>query len=281
MDFSYLISSIFAESTGKTFDKLNYRRNKIDPRHALFIVFIIMTLCVAAYTYITKQPFPQITVPVGLVLLGIIAFSLLGNIFDELSLQKNDLSLREPLVDFEPIAAGLIAYLLFPEERNPVLLISFILAAFVVYWGVHQPHLRKAQTRGLLFLLIAVLAYAVVPIFYKAALEYLSPEYIALFRLLCITLLLPIFFRPPKRKKLTGKMLGYSTLAGIAYAIGAVTSLYAIQAYGLVLTMLFLMLGPALNYLSGYFILHEKVRRSELVASLMLTLIVAVAAFAR
>ena len=43
--------------------------------------------------------------------------------------------------------------------------------------------------------------------------------------------------------------------------------------------MLFLMLGPALRYLAGQFILHEKVRRGEVLASLMLALVVAVAAF--
>lgn len=201
--------------------------------------------------------------------------------FDEISLQKNDLSLREPLVDFEPIATGLIAYALFPEERRPAFLVAFILGTFIVRWGIHRRKLRKSQSKGMFYLWVAVILYAIVPIFYKEALDYLSPTYIALFRLSSILLLLLLFFRPKRSRKLTNKMVGYSTLAGLAYAVGAVVSLYAIQAYGLVLTMLFLMLGPALRYLAGQFILREKVRRGEVLSSLMLTLVVAVAAFTR
>lgn len=279
MGFFYLFTSILAESTGKTIDKLNFRRNKINPRQSLLITFAVMSLSVLSYVLFDNQPFPHITFVTGLLLLGIAIFSFGGNVFDEMSLQMDDMSLREPLVDFEPIATGLIAYALFPDERKPAFLIAFILGALIVRWGIHRRKLRSRQTKGMLYLWIAVILYAIVPVFYKEALIYLSPEYVALFRLCSIFILLGLFFRPKRRSKLSGKMVGYSTAAGIVYAVGAVVSLYAIQTFGLVLTMLFLMLGPALRYLAGQFILHEKVRRGEVLSSLMLTLVVAVAAF--
>lgn len=279
MNFLYLLTSIIAESVGKTIDKLNYRKNKIDVRWALLLVFVVMTLSVAAYTMLTHQSFPHITTVVAELLLGIAAFSFLGNVFDELSLKTNDISLREPLVDFEPIATGLIAYALFPAERKPAYLIAFILGALIVRWGIHRRKLRKSQSKGMFYLWIAVVLYAIVPVFYKEALQHLSPTYIALFRLTSVTLLLCLFFRPKHRNTPSGKMVGYSVMSGLAYAVGAVVSLYAIEVYGLGLTMLFLMLGPALRYLAGQFILHEKVRRGEVLSSLMLTLVVAIAAF--
>jgi glucose uptake protein GlcU len=64
------------------------------------------------------------------------------------------------------------------------------------------------------------------------------------------------------------------------YAIGAIANMYAIQTFGVALAMLFSMLSPALHYLSSYFILREKVLKREIVSSLMLTLVVALAAFA-
>ncbi len=279
MGFTYLLTSIIAESVGKTIDKLNFRRNKIDPRQSLLLAFTVMTASVLSYTILTKQTFPHISLTAAILLVGIALFSFGGNVFDELSLQKDDLSLREPLVDFEPIATGLIAYLLFPEERKTAFLVAFILGALIVRWGIHRRKLRSGQARGMFYLWVAVILYAIVPVFYKEILDYLSPTYIALFRLSSILLLLILFFRPKRRKRLTGKMIGYGTLAGVVYAVGAVVSLYAIQLYGLVLTMLFLMLGPALRYLAGQFVLREKVRRGEVLSSLMLTLVVAIAAF--
>ncbi len=281
MDFMYLISSIVAESAGKTIDRFNFRRNKIDARQSLLICFAIMTLSILTYVLLRNEPFPHIPLIVAAILLGIAVFSFAGNVFDELSCQVNDLSLREPLVDFEPIATGLIAYALFPSERKTAYLIAFILGAFIVRWGVHRRKLSKAESKGMFYLWLAVILYAIVPVFYKEALNYLSPTYIALFRVSSIFVLLCLFFRPKRGKKLTSRMEGYAAAGGIVYAIGAVVSLYAIQSYGLVLTMLFLMLGPALRYLAGQFILHEKVRRGEVLSSLMLTLVVAVAAFMR
>jgi glucose uptake protein GlcU len=281
MDFMYLLGSIVAESTGKTIDRFNFRRNKIDARQSLMICFAVMTLTVLTYILVRKESFPHLSLVVMAILLGIAVFSFAGNVFDELSCQVNDLSLREPLVDFEPIATGLIAYALFPSERKPAFLIAFILGAFIVRWGIHRRKLRKTQRRGMFYLWLAVILYAIVPVFYKEALYHLPPTYIALFRLSSIFVLLCLFFRPKPRKKLTSRMAGYAVFAGIVYAVGAVVSLYAIKSYGLVFTMLFLMLGPALRYLAGQFILHEPVRRGEVLSSLMLTLVVAIAAFVR
>jgi drug/metabolite transporter (DMT)-like permease len=107
----------------------------------------------------------------------------------------------------------------------------------------------------------------------------MSPAYIAMFRVASILILTSIFFRPTKTKPSSAKAKQYAIGSGVIYAICAVTSLYAIQVYGVVLTMLFLMLGPAIRYLAGQFILKEKVRRGEVLSSIMLTLVVALAAF--
>jgi drug/metabolite transporter (DMT)-like permease len=281
MDFFYLFSSIMAESVGKTIDKLNYRRNRIGPRQMMFLVFLVMSISITSYILITKQTLPHISLKVTIFLLGVGAFSFGGNVFDELSLKSNDLSLREPLVDFEPILAGLIGYIIFPAQRKTSFLIAFILGAFIVRWGIHRRKLGKGQKKGMFYLLIGVILYAILPSLYQQTLHYISPSYLAFFRVTTILVLTSIFFPPKKWKGFTPKRVNYVIAAGIVYAAGAIVSLYAIQAYGVVLTMLFTMLGPALRYLAGQFILHEKVRRGEVLSSLMLTLVVALAAFAR
>jgi drug/metabolite transporter (DMT)-like permease len=281
MDFMYLFTSILAESVAKTIDKLNYHRNRITPRVMMFLVFLVMTISITTYIVITRQSVPHISPRVVLLLLGVGAFSFGGNVFDELSLKADDLSLREPLVDFEPILAGLVGYAVFPSQRKTAFLIAFILGGFIVRWGIHRRKLRKGQKKGMFYLLIGVMLYAILPSLYQETLHYISPSYLAFFRVTAILVLTSIFFPPKKWKGFTTKRVSYVIAAGIIYAIGAIASLYAIRIYGVVLTMLFLMLGPALRYLAGQFILHEKVRRGEVLSSLMLTLVVALAAFVR
>src|SRR5438270_345186 len=96
MDFLYLFSSIVAESTGKTIDKLNYRRNHINPRQMMFLSFITMAVCIGLYLLLSKQPLPHLSLEVSGLLLLVALFSFGGNVFDEFSMKADDLSLREP-----------------------------------------------------------------------------------------------------------------------------------------------------------------------------------------
>lgn len=279
MNFSYLLISIFAESAGKTVDKLNYRRNNIAPRNALFLTFAVMSLCTAMYVLLTPQPHIHITLGLTCLLAGVAIFSFLGNVFDEVSLKTTGLSEREPLNNFEPILAGLIGYLLFPAERDPAALVAFVLGTFIVYWGVGNVHFRKSHNKGMFYLLIGVCLYAVLPSIYGQVLKDVSPAELALFRCVSVLILASLFFAPKGWKGFTQERVKYSFLAGVFYAAGAIASLYAIQVYGVVLTMMFLMLGPALHHLAGWLILHEKISRISVMSSVALTLVVAFAAF--
>ncbi len=281
MGIFYLLTSILAESAGKTIDRLNYSRYHIGARQSLFIDFVVMSIAIGLFILLAGLPFPHFTPKIVVLLLLIAFFSFGGNVFDELSLKANDLSLREPLVDFDPIMSGLVGYLLFPAQRKPAFLVAFILGAFIVRWGIHRRKLRKGQKKGMFYLLIGIMLYSVLPSIYQETLKYLSPSYIAFFRVTAILVLTSLFFPPRKWKGFSPRRVQFAVMAALAYAVGAIVSLYAIKTYGVVLTMLFLMLGPALRYLAGQFILHEKVRRGEVLSSLMLTLVVAIAAFVK
>jgi glucose uptake protein GlcU len=281
MGFIYLLTHIVFESAGKTIDKINFKRTRISPQLMMTLIFGTMSLAIGLYILIASKPFPELTVPALIVAALIAVISAAGNVFDVISLKVDDLSLREPLVDFEPILAGLIGYALFPDERKPVYLAAFIIGAFIVRWGIHRRKLRKYQAKGMHYLFIATVLYATLPSLYHQAFTYMSPEYVAFFRVAVVFVLVAIFFPQKKLKKaLKPGRVWYTVLSGCAYAIGTVASLYAIQAFGVALSMLFFMLGPALRYLAGQFILNEKVRRGEVLSSLMLTLVVAIAAFA-
>lgn len=276
MGFLYLLISIIGESAAKTIDKLNFRRNRINPRHLILLIFFAMSATLSLYIFLTKQPFPHFTF-ISLSLVALIAvLSFGGNALDYVSLQKDDLSLREPLCDFEPIVAGLVGYALFPAERRPGFLLAFLVGAIIVYYGTHRRKLRRLQRKGMFYYLLAVCLYGVLPSVYKESLYYLSPAYIAWFRVVSVLILSTMFLPVKNVRKLSSKKLSYGLLAGSIYAVGAVASLYAIRDLGVVLTMLLSLLGPALRYWSGYFILRENVRVGEMVSSILLAIAVLV-----
>ncbi len=238
-----------------------------------------MSLFLLGYILLAKPSLPQVSLTsvTLLILIGIVSFG--GNAFDYLSLKVDDISLREPLIDFYPILSGLIGFVLFPAERKTSILVAFILGTLIVRWGIHRRKLRRGQKKGMGYLVLAIALYALLPSLYKEAVNYVSPAYVAFFRVAIIFVLTSIIFPIKSLRAFTPKRVWYVLLSSATCSVAAITGLYAIKIYGVVVTMLFMMLGPALRYLAGQFILHEKVRRGEVLSSLMLTLIVAIAAF--
>jgi glucose uptake protein GlcU len=280
MSLIFPLASIIAESAGKTVDKLNFARNHIAPRQLMWLVFVGMSLSMLLFIVVTRQPFPTVTlVSVGLVaLIALVSFA--SNVLDVFSLKADDLSLREPMNDFQVLLAGLVAYVLFPAERKPAFLVVFVLGVFIMRWGTHRRRLRNFQKKGMSFFLFSCMLEALLPSIYKITLGHISPSYIALSRVVAILVLSTIFFPPKKTyEALTSKKVLYSLTSGVIYAIGTVTSLYAIHVLGVVQTMLILLLGPSLHYLAGYFILKEKVRGGEVASSALLAAIALVAFF--
>lgn len=278
MNFIFPLIHIVGETTAKTVDKLNFRRNKIAPQQLMLLVFIGMSASLFIYILLARLPLPAFTSTTIILLASIGLISFAGNIFDFLSLKHNDLSLREPMLGFEPIIAGLFGYLVFPDQREIKLLIAFILGAVVVHYGTHRRTLKRSERKGMAFLLLAVIFCAPLPSIYNLTLAYVSPEYMSFFRVTTILVLSLLFFRNSRqRKSFTKGGTIYGLTSGFIYSIGTVASLYAIQSFGVVIATLLGLLGPTLTYLVSYFVLQEKVRRGEVISSLALALIVVVA----
>jgi drug/metabolite transporter (DMT)-like permease len=274
MGFLYLLIAVIGASTGTTIDKLNFRRNRIAARQLILLIFFAMSASLLAFVLLTHQPFPHFVLA-SLALVVIIALVSFGsNAFDYLSLKADDLSLREPLNDFEPIVAGLIGYALFPSERKPGFLLAFGLGAIIVYYGTHRRKLRRLQKRGMTYLLLGICLEALLPSTYLVSLHYLSPVYIALFRVMSVLVLSSIFLPVRHITRLSSKKLGYAMVSGSIYALATVAGLFAIKDLGVVLTMLLSLLGPFLRYSAGYFVFKENVRKGEVTSSALLVLVV-------
>jgi drug/metabolite transporter (DMT)-like permease len=129
-------------------------------------------------------------------------------------------------------------------------------------------------------MLAAVLLGSILINIYAIALRDTGPEIIALVRTASIALLLYIFLKPKKRVRKNRKQaISFSAFGGLSYGVGAIVGLYALRDLGIVTTMLLMLFGPALRYLSAYFILKDKPTRKEVISSGLLGLIAAGVAF--
>lgn len=274
MNFLLPLTAIFGSSIAGAIDKINFRRNLISPNRLMRLVFLSMSLSVFVFIVGRGLPLPNFS-STALGLMGlIIVISFAANFFDFRSLKVNDVSSREPVLDLNPIIAGLFGYLLFPSEREVGFLVALILSGLVVYWGSYSKHRRKIRERGMFFALGAVLFYGLLPSLYKLMFEYFTPEYILLFRVLGVLALSMIFLSVKTSSRFSKNSVGLGLSSGIFFSIAGIASLYSIAILGLIVTMFFLLLGPALRYSIGFFVLKEKIHKREMVSSLLLVIIV-------
>lgn len=266
--------TVIGSAVAGTIDKINFRRNGISPNRLMLLEFFSMSLAMVLFIASRRLPFPHISLIAAGFILLVIVISFVANFFDYRSLQINDISSREPVLDVTPIIAGLFGYILFPSEREAGFLIVLLLSIVVVYWGSYSTHLRKAQKRGMHFVLASVILYSLLPSLYKLMFDYFSPEYVLLFRVLGILVLSLIFLSSSGLSHFSRATVTLGLLSGVFFTIAGLATLYSIAILGLINTMFLLLLAPALRYSIGYFILKEKIHRREMFSSLLLVIIV-------
>jgi drug/metabolite transporter (DMT)-like permease len=273
MDFIYPLIAVIGESSAQTANRYNFNKHIISASYLMWLDFVGMFGALLLYILLSGKNIPHLTITLAGLLILIALVSFTANIFDYLSLKADDISLRQPMLSFEPILAGFFGYIFFPSERRPAFLLALIVSLFIVHYGIHRRRLGRVQSRGIGYLFLGILLYALLPSIYKITLPHLDPEFIAIFRVWAILLLTTIFMPikisfKPKNKVYIG------LVAGVFNAVASVAGLFAIEKLGVVQTSLILILAPVLIYLAGFFILKEKVRTGEVISSICLVIII-------
>ncbi len=266
MDFIYPLLSAVAEAVAKTTDKLNYQKNKILPNQLLFLLFATMVVGLLIFSIFIRQPIPSVTLTIAGLIIFMIIVSFGQNFFDYVGLRTKNLSLREPISNFQPILAGFLAYALFPSERNIKYIVAIIAGSAILYASNSNRRLKLEFDRGTAYLFIGMVFSAVLASVYKVGLEHVSPFYLLLFRSLGVLLLVKVFMRP-RLKGLKNNQVVLGIGAGVMYIVGNLLQLYSIQHLGLNFTIMILALGPAMIYTGCSLILKEKVLPRQIIAS--------------
>lgn len=273
MYFLYPLISVLSESIAKTIDKVNYNKNKVNPRELLFLLFVTMSVGTAVSLLFIDQAFPVLSLSlVGLIIL-VIVVSFAQNFFDYVGLSTKNLSLREPIINLQPIFASFFAYLLFPSERNIKYLAAIFLGVAIIYIGSSRRKYKLTFDRGVAYLFVGMLCSAILASIYKLGLETISPLYLFLFRATGVLILLQLFFRP-NLKSLKKNQVALGVCSGLIYIAGNLGQLYSIQYLGLNLTILLLLLGPGVIYTASSFVLKEKVQYRQIATSAALLCVI-------
>jgi len=274
MSLVYPILSILGETAGKVLDKFNFNKNKIGYKPLTVIAFLVMLALTVIFLIATKQSYPSLAFYGYILILVMIILSVLQNVTDVIGLSKEDLSLREPISNFEHLMAALIAFFVFPSERDVVTLLFVIIGVGVLLWAnTKKHHLNLFSCKGTRYFVYSTVFAAILTNVYKAGLIILSPSWIFFFRVLGVFIITAAFLRFDI-KTLTRSQWTFSICAGIAYFVGSLAFLFSIQYLGLLTTILLLMLAPALKYLGSYFILKEELTRKEIIGSFLLILVI-------
>jgi drug/metabolite transporter (DMT)-like permease len=273
MDFIYPFLSVAAESIGKTIDKLNYNKNKIKPRELLFLLFAAMTVSLLVFAFLAHKPLPVISLELGVLIASMIVISFGQNFFDYVGLSTKNLSLREPINNFEPILASALAYALFPSERNIKYMIAIFVGVIILYLGSADRKLKLTLDKGIIYLFLGVVCSAVLASVYKLGLETVSPTYLLLFRTSGVLLLTQLFFKP-SLKSLKNNQIILGVGSGLIYIVANLSKLYSIQYLGLNFTIMVLLLGPGIVYTCSSLVLKEGVQLKQILTSAALLMII-------
>jgi drug/metabolite transporter (DMT)-like permease len=273
MYFLYPLISVLSESIAKTIDKANYNKNKIKPRELLFLLFLTMSAGTGVSLLFIDQTFPALSLSVVALLTLVIVISFGQNFFDYVGLSTKNLSLREPIINLQPIFASFLAYILFPSERNIKYIVAIILGVAIMYIGSSRRKFKLTLDKGILYLFTGTVCSAILVNIYKLGLETIPALYLLLFRTAGVLLLLRLFFRP-NLKSLTSNQVGLGVGSGLIYIAGNLGQLYSIQYLGLNLTILLLMIGPGVIYLASSLVLKEKVQYRQVATSAALLTVI-------
>lgn len=265
--------ALFGEVAGKTIDKLNFNRNKIGSNELIVLLFGTILVGILISLPILRPPLPDVSLALGAALALMILVSFGQNYFDFKGLSTTNLAIREPISNFQPILASFLAFAIFPSEREIKYVAAIVLGSLILYWGNSNRRFRLQWDRGVLYLFLAAVCSAVLASIYKFGLEHIDPFYLLLIRTVGILALAPLLMRLSLRQ-LNRKQVGYGIAGGIAYLIGNLAEYYSIRDLGLNFTILILLLGPSLFYLSCALVLKERVTAKQIATSAALLAII-------
>jgi len=233
----------------------------------IFLALAILNIPLLLFFKISPEAlsfFPLLVL--GLMIIG----STLSNVLIYTGLRNKDLSHLEPIRNSQSIISILLAFLIFPEERNIfVLLIGLITTLALIFANLHRHENKKISItfdKFMWYVLLSMIISSFINISYKYLLNYYSSISLYGIRAIGIFVLMFLLYRPSV-KNISSKQWSLFFLSALFYTLSAILKFTSIKDLGVSITVLIFNLSPAIIYLFSKFLLKEKISKKKVLAS--------------
>ena len=259
----------FLEAVGTIIDKHNLNKTKINFKnyivYGFFASVLVMLPLLAFFWRVDSGAF----LPKNLIILGLVVFfAIIANLCINYSLKRENLTEMEPIRVMQPFFTILIAFIIFSEERNWLVILFGVIASIALVVA----HVKKNHfvwNKYMVATLFGSFFFAVEMAISKFIIPYYSPITFYFFRCFFVFAVCLILFRPNLREldKRTGGLILFSGLSWVLYRI----ILYmGYGSYGVILTTIIFILTPVLIMLYAVFLLKEKFSLKQAISAIVI-----------
>lgn len=255
------------QASSVTLDKAILSMRRVDFREYTGVSFPLLFLITLAAFLIIRPPFPLSLLggPLGFLVLASAGMTVVTNIAYYRALDHDRLQEMETLGLLVAIPTILGASVIFADERNPVVLISALIAAAAVVWAHWERGHFAIARRTLPFLVWALAAGPVQAAVLKILLASWNPISLELVRSAITALVFGFLFRR-RARSVSLRAFWFLFATNILSAVAWFLFFFSYQRSGVVYTVLLFSLQPLLVYLATVLFLREAFRWKRFVA---------------
>jgi len=269
------IIAVIASAIFVVISKTFFRRyGRLTSREFVWLQFVgIVGVLWLAAPFFTQLPTRELLVSSSVMMLGIVALAVVGNLLYYWGLEHEKISEIEPFLLFTPLVTILIASAFYANERIWPVYVTAVIASIVLGWA-HLKRKHLAFRLGLVVILVYALVNGFEVVITRHLLDIYNPFTLYLLRSTGILVLLSLVAAP----KFGWLKLHHFAMMGIlgALAVGSVVATYAaFQLRGVSETIFVFTLGPVLVYLLSVVFLQERWQRKNIIASVIILALVA------
>jgi drug/metabolite transporter (DMT)-like permease len=209
---------------------------------------------------------------------AVILIAVFANILTFYSLKRENITVMEPIWLMQPLFTILLAFLIYPNEREWMIIgLALIASVTLVLAHIKKHHL--VFDKYILAALLGSFLFAVELVLSKSILDYYSPFMFYYIRCTFIFLISLAIFRPSFKPVFNKKALWMFICLGIVWIFYRTIMYYGYDTLGIVFTTMMFILSPVFLLLFARVFLKEKISLRQIISTLIIIGCVILAVF--
>lgn len=284
MAFLMAISAMIMANGGNVLSKKNFKETKVSWNDHIFWVFIIFTTLSGFVNHFYWWNYWTIDGEYIFMMFAFILVSMLMNISQFEWIKKTTIQEREPIISLTPLITIIIAFAIFPSEREIKYVIAIVLAMIVVYYfNIKWKSWLKINFKHIVnwwifWVILEALSKWVLMNFYKYWTWNISAEFMVFSRSFWM-LVIMILIWMVTRETIKTKWKNLWMFAWWLYFLWHFINLHIIENVGVIFTVMLWLLWPVVSYSFSYLFLKEKIEKKNVISSFLIISIILITVF--